>query len=198
MQVFGVNIFRLYFSPKDILEKREFARGCAALIMVWCILSMIWCTLKMAPIGTRNFLLIDGVSYVRLALIYPFFCIWTKRFHSSGKGWVWGLALAFSFFVLCFVIHMAFVAYFISSENYMSQMKPVLERIKQVGGYKNPRAKDDLDLLSLLQSQTYQKVYFPTIGTQLFFLILFNYGVGRLKLKTKDNKYAPDYEDTFS
>ena len=90
----------LYLNPKGRIGPAQFWRGIVLLLIVSLVIS----ALQLFVLGNQG-IASKLLGALNMALIYPLFCLYSKRLHDNGKSaWLFLLVILWLFIISIFIV----------------------------------------------------------------------------------------------
>ena len=169
----------LFFSPQGRIKGKEFWLGWVVLTLVGFALSGIQ-NLAFEPQDQARLLLLP----LQIAMIYPWVCVYGKRFHDAGKS-AWMVLVVFGVQI---VITIALVIAFV-----IPQVPLIQETFAGVqgGGQEAAREFQESPEFQEYQALMRDRVAIPTMIGSLTLSLVVAYVVSILKSDPDENRFGP-------
>lgn len=164
-----MGIMGILFNPNGRIQANQFWQGVIVLVGFMIVLNLLSIVL---PQSVQTLL-----SYTIFLLPYPYYCVYAKRLHDSGKNGAWFLLL-FSLFIVGMI-------YAIMT---LPGMSEIFEAVRA-----DPELQNDQEAVNALMSEAIVNVrtLVQLVGFYFGINLLFGFIVARLFSDPYTNKYGP-------
>lgn len=162
--------FEIFFSSKGRLGPNDFLRAMILLLGFQVVCSVL------VAISSE---LVVIIGFINGALIYPYACVFSKRFHDNGKSGYWFLPILLIYIVASsMVANVLDVFYADYLEKFGNEFQVIVDR-------------RDLTALAKLMQQNSVEMFFPNLVTMIVQTVVTALPAAALSSDPKPNAYGP-------